>query len=521
MNRENVHKSDLWKGVLLAVLATGLLLPFGGGRAALAESDAEANDLTAECTIHLPEDTAEFAARFTDGKYDSRISFTAKEELTIDVPGEAAGLYVAWYTAPEACVVESLDADGNVIKTESADTDLLNGYYVLPSGCAGVRISGGRAFAISELGVYDAETPPEALCIMSVQKTQPKVMLIVTHTGDEAYYFGSILPFCASEDVAVAFIMARSRTAQQEAIELQYALGSRMQPIFAGFQYFCSYADNDQMYAVIDKQEISTYLLQMLRRYQPEVLITHDADGEDGDCTHAMTAKHVLLAVTQAANEGRDHESLATYGAWQVSAVYQHVYDSAGGSALYDTHIALGGFDALSAVELAQTCFDRYSFLRVYRADVSDTPYFVQTYPEDAGVSEADSAAALLSLLESTTGGTEPLATVSPEPTATPSPTAAPTATPEAEVAVEERDFSAFTLPVGISLIVIGAALLLGFFLLRKKETGSKTVRALCVSAAVLLLLAGTGLGVRPVVSAKQPEAEPTPEPTATSTAMP
>ncbi len=519
MDKKNVRISNLGKGVLLAVLAISLLVQPLCVREAKADSAADARDLTEECTIYLPENSAGFVSRFTDGRYDSRVSFTAKQMLTLDVPDGAAGLYIAWYTAPESCIVESLDEIGNVLRAAAVNPDLLNGYYALPGNCASVRISGERAFAVSELGVYDAETPPEALCIMTAQKAQPKVMLVMTHTGDEAYNFGSLLPFCSSEDVACVFIMARSRTAQQQTIEMQYALGSRTQPIFAGFQYFRSYTDNTGMYAVIDKQEISTYMLRLLRRYRPETLVTHADDGENGDCTHAMTALHVLLAVTQAASETKDYESLTKYGPWQVSAVYQHALQ--GTAPLYDTSAALGGYDGLSAVELAQACFDRYTFLQVYHADVSDTPYFIRTYPESAGVSEEESAERLLSLLESTAAETEPLATVSPEPTATPEPTAEPTATPEAETAAEELDFSAFVLPVGVSLLVLGTALAGCYFSLRRKEEKKKAIRILCACAAVLLLLAGTALVVRTLFSPDEIEAEQTPTPAATDTAAP
>jgi len=510
--------SRLKKLVILALFA-GLLLPVGNRTTrahAETETEAEATDLTQQCEITLPERSESFLYRFSDNRYNSRVSFTKEEALTIAVPSEAAGLYVAWYTAPESAVVETLDSAGSVLSSIAASTELLNDYYVLPKDCASVRISGEKAFAISELRVYDTETPPDELAIMTAQKTQPEVMLILAHTADEAYYFGSLLPYCRSEDVAVVFLMSYSREAQQQAIELQYSLGSRMQPIFAGFAYFRSYMDSSKMYAMMDKSEIETYMLQLVRKYQPNVLVTHDIAGEGGDCLHVLTATHVQLAAEQASQEKYDRASAAEYGLWQVQAVYQH--RSEGTSALYDTQAPLSEYGGLSAVELAQTCFERYTFLTIYRQSVQDTPYFEQTFPEvDPAVSAADSAEQLYALLDGLLAEAGPLATITPEPTATPTPTATPAPTP---APTEEPTFAGSaladaSLPVGIGLCVIGLALLVCFVVLHKKQAKTRGLRTACACAAVLMLSAGAMLLYRTLVPAEAdaPVATATPEP--------
>ena len=82
--------------------------------------------------------------------------------------------------------MEALDASGNVLSGTEASADLLNDYYALPEGSASLRISGQKAFAISELSVYNTQSAPEQLHVMTAQQSNPKVMLIAAHTGDEA-----------------------------------------------------------------------------------------------------------------------------------------------------------------------------------------------------------------------------------------------------------------------------------------------------------------------------------------------
>jgi hypothetical protein len=232
---------------------------------------------------------------------------------------------------------------------------------------------------------------------MTAQQSGVKAMLLCAHTGDESYYFGSLLPFFQSKDFAVVYLMAYSRETQQEAIQIQYSLGSRVQPVFMGYQYYRAYATSKGMYALVDKKEISLSMLQLIRRYQPEDNHYKHISGEDGDCMHmhAATPRAACGDAGRGRVEGSRHAE--AYGAWQVSAVYQH--RSSGGSALYDTTTPLAAFDGMSAQELAQSCFDQYTFLKLYHASVTDTPYFMQTYPEDVYVTEPDSQQQLFSVL--------------------------------------------------------------------------------------------------------------------------
>ena len=517
MSRTNAASLKILKGAILFALAAGLLLPLGIRRSALAEDENVPADLTVQCAFHLPEEYALLASRLSDNRYNSRISFTAKEELIVDVPDQAKGLYIAWYTAPEASHIEALDSAGTVLSDVAASPDLLNGFYALPENCSSVRIYGEQEFAISELWVFDSATPPESLCIMEAQKTGVKVMLLCAHTGDESYYFGSLLPFFQSKDFAVVYLMAYSREAQQEAIQIQYSLGSRVQPVFMGYQYYRAYATSKGMYALADKKEISLSMLQLIRRYQPVVIITNDISGEDSDCMHMLAATHVQLAATQAADDSKDHASLEAYGAWQVSAVYQH--RSSGGNPLYDATVPLSAFGGKSAQELAQSCFDQYKFLRLYHASVMDTPYFMQTYPEGVYVTEPDSRTQLFSILSGLSLSSDPLAAASPEPAVTPEPVETPT--PEvtaapAEQAAAAPDYEPYILPVGISLAVLGVGLLILCFTVLKKRPVAKAVLAFWIAAAVLFILAGAALILRDQLPSKAaPEASPSPAPAA------
>ena len=521
MRLKSVYDSKQFRSAAAFFLLGAMLLPtFAVARA---EGSTEASDLTSSCTFTLPERSSSFEPRLTDDYYNSRISFDADESLEITIASGAKGLYIGWYAAPKAALIEALDASGTAIESVIASPDLLNDYYPLPANCASVRVSSETKFAISEVRVYDSGTAPEELCVMSAQETQPKVMLILAHTADESYYFGSLLPYLCGGDAALVYLSSENRQMQQQTIETMYALGSRTQPVFGSFPYYPSAIEIKKLYTYIDKADVNNWLIQLIRRYQPDTIITHAAIGEDSEGMHELTAKHVLLAVDLAADASKEYISEKAYGVWQVRAIYQHL--SEGASALYDTQAPLAAFGGESAVSLAQAAFDRYTTYQVYRASVTDTPYFVQTYPLGVVVSQEQSASDLIALLSSLkTPAALPEAAVTPAPTDTPTPSV--TETPQAGQQAQEPSQAAtttqpsymFYLSAGLALLgVIGIAT--GFAVNKRGgEEKKRWLILLSFAVGTLLLLAGAGILYRSIKGQSAIETTPVPTPSPTTT---
>lgn len=497
MQFKSVYRSKFFRSAAAFALLCAMLL--SATSAARAEETPEASELTSESTVTLPERSASFEPRLTDGRYNSRISFQPGEALDVSLADGAKGVYIAWYTAPEAALIEMMDASGKVLASLAASTDLLNEYVALPDGCKRIRISGEKAFAVSELQVFASQTAPDSLCIMAAQKQQPKVMVILAQTTDESLYFGSLLPYLSGDDAALVFLSSENRQAQQEAIAARYALGSRTQPIFGSFPYYPSALDLKRLYTYVDKGDATNWLVALIRRYQPETLITHAVAPEGNIGMHELTAKHVLLAADQAADAGKEYVSERAYGVWQVRSIYQHI--ESGATPLYNTKTPLPAFGGESANALAQAAYECYSSPRVLRLAVSDTPYFVQTYPME--VSQEQSMSDLMSLLLSLkTPSALPLAAATPVPSESPAPE--PTAEPANEPAQQEQpdtDAASFAKPgyklyLGAGLALLGVAGLVAA-IVSGKRAGEEKKRGLViagVAVGALLLLGGAGM---------------------------
>jgi len=523
MRFQSVYDSKLFRSAAAFFLLSAMLFP--AVTTARAEENVEGRDLTSECTFTLPDRSVSFEPRLTDDYYNSRISFDADEVLALKLPSGAKGLYIGWYTAPEAATIESLDASGTVLQSVSANPDLLNDYYPLPDNCASVRVTSAKKFAICEVRVYDTATAPDELCVMSAQETKPKLMVILAHTADESYYFGSLLPYLSGGDAALVFLSSESRQMQQQAIEGRYALGSRTQPIFGNFPYYPSAIEQKKLYTYIDKTSLNNWLIQLLRRYQPDTIVTHDAAGEDNEGMHALTANHVLLAADLAADASKEYVSEKAYGTWQVRAIYQHL--ASGTSVLYDTKAPIAAFGGESSISLAQSAFDRYTTYQVYRASVTDTPYFIQTYPAGVANSQEQSTSDLVAILSSLKApASQPEAAATPAPGDSPVPettamqdTAQPQSQAPAETTATAKQPS-YWLYLGSGLALVGVVAVTAGFVVSKRgaEDKKRGLIILCFSAGALFLLGGAGMLYRTFQHQSAEEAPlvstPTPKPT-------
>ena len=509
MSLKSVYGSKLFRSAAAFLLLGAILLPaFGASRA----EEAENGELTSACTVTLPERSVSFEHRLTDERYNSRISFEPEETLLVKVAKGAKGLYVAWYTPPKAALIEMLGASGETLASLSASTDLLNEYFALPDDCNSVRIFGETEFAISELRVFDTDTPPDELCVMQAQSSQPKVMLIAAYTSDESMVFGSLLPYLSGDDAALVFLSSENRQAQQEAIQARYAMGSRTQPIFGSFPYYPTALDLKRLYSYIEKKDVTNWLISQIRRYQPDTLITHAAVPEGNIGMHQLASVHTLLAAEQAADDGKEYVSERAYGVWQVRAVYLH--QETGAKALYDTQAPIAAFGGESANTLAQTAYEAYSSLRVTHAAVTDTPYFVQAYPagEISQEQSADDLFALLSSLESPAA--LPQAAVTPVPSESPTPEATAEAALQTQQEEQAQEGASMLQPVyirylGAEVALLGL-LLLVLSLATGRKSGKRGLKIAGITVAAVLLLGGGYLQYRQITTAS-PAPTPTP----------
>ena len=272
---------------------------------------------------------------------------------------KAALLTLAWSKAPSAFTVTLQSATGDVIDTitETNPGEMMNFAYDLDTATKKIFISTSDTSAgVSELRVMEEGKIPE-----SVQRWQPiegKVDLLVisTHEDDELLFFGGTIPYYVAQgkNVVVVYMADCGRSRYEEAMEGLWSCGLKNHPVFVGLEdkRLNDYDETVNLWGLEKTEQIVT---ELLRKYQPDVVVTHDINGEYGHNQHKLTSAVVRRAVYLAADAESDPASAAKYGTWEIKKLYIHLYE---GNQLtmtaYDEPLeALGGLTPTQVATIA------------------------------------------------------------------------------------------------------------------------------------------------------------------------
>ena len=187
---------------------------------------------------------------------------------------------------------------------------------------------------------------------------QCDLMLITAHPDDELLWFGGLLPVYAGERGLAVQVVCLVPTTPQRRLELLDGLwhcGVTAYPAFGGLKDARAKTLKEQ-YAVWGRDTVWKKTTEMIRKYKPSVLVTHDLDGEYGHGAHQAAADGAVHGAEMAANEKRFPESFRKYGAWQVAKVYVHLYSK--NKIKLDWDQPLGAFGGLTGLQVAAQALD-------------------------------------------------------------------------------------------------------------------------------------------------------------------
>lgn len=291
------------------------------------------------------------------GQNQAWIQVTTSEDAPI------RGLYIAWAHQPKPWRLEALQGDKWQAIAQGGLEGYAHEYLSVPEGSTIVRLVSdqpGDAFDIAELFVFGEGEIPDF-----VQRWQPTVekadlMILCAHPDDEFIYMGGTIPTYAGErkkSVLVVTLACANRTRRSELLNALWTGGLRQYPIMGNFpdKAFRSLEDT---YAEWGSQKVRAFILELLRKYKPEVMVSHDRFGEYGHGAHRLCADVARYAFDAAANPEKHAASAETYGVWQVKKLYLHLWKE--DSMVMDWHVPLAAFGGRTALEVAVQAYEQH-----------------------------------------------------------------------------------------------------------------------------------------------------------------
>ena len=354
-----------------------LLLTAAAGLAETAE------DLTAGCVITPASKKKEFK-KAMDGSYKTFWNSSGGKGAAVEIrlpEGEEAGaVWFQWYEHEHAIAVQVKNASGEWEEIAHTDGAYLSECLELPGGITEFRVANPKSakrsnpIPLAEIHVYGrGELPPE------VQRWNPPcekadLMLLAGHPDDELLWFGGVLPVYAGvqkKAVQVCIMVPTLPRRRLEELDGLWTCGVRNYPAFGYFRDSFSLSLSDQ-YSRWGETAVHKLVTGWVRRFRPEVLITHDFGGEYGHGVHRVCADAAVKALDFAVNPKKFPDSWKEYGGWDVPKLYIHLY---GENVIdFDWRIPLEEFGGKTAFDVAAEAFERH-------ISQKDTEYAV----EDSG----------------------------------------------------------------------------------------------------------------------------------------
>ena len=274
-----------------------------------------------------------------------------------------SSLYICFGKMPAQWEVQTLEG-GNWVTLLSGGTDYLHAWLALPKPVASLRIvaTGTKktTLLLNELFLFGPGEVPDW-----VQKWEPTgekadLLVLAAHPDDELLFMGGTIPHYAvalGKKVVACYMTPSNTTRSSELLNGLWSMGVRNYPVIGPFGDGYS-GDLKKGYSRWGgKDKVRAYVTELLRKYRPDVVVTHDIKGEYGHGAHQVCADVAIWSVEHAADPKVFPKSAEEFGVFDVPKLYLHLY--AQNPIVMDWRIpneALGGRTPLQAAGDAYAC---------------------------------------------------------------------------------------------------------------------------------------------------------------------
>ena len=316
----------------------------------------EAKDLSKKCKYKISSGSK--IQRLYDGSYTKPFSTLKQADPYVQVTTPEGkpcyGLFIRWpYAQPPAWELQQYEAETDSWATvkKGGEKPFAHEYIEVP-GLERLRImipsTEKVSLKIAELTVLGEGELPKDVQVWEPTPQKADLLLLSAHPDDEYIFMGGTIPYYAGElkkDVVVCYMTYASDLRRTELLNGLWHAGLRTYPVLGEFKD--KYTNKlKAAYDLWGEKESQDFLTGVIKTYQPEVMVTHDIDGEYGHGAHRLCADAAQVCV-KAAQEGEKP--------WTVKKLYLHLYDE--NQIKLDWRQPLEAFEGKTALKVAKEAF--------------------------------------------------------------------------------------------------------------------------------------------------------------------
>ena len=390
-------------------------------------------------------------------------------ELMIRLPDTAVTAFqVNWYKPAVNFTITQYDASQNVLSTATQgenDYGFYANVYPIAPGARYISIRfSQKGQGVMKVRVWGEGALPRTAVTWQPPHEDCELMVISTHMDDEWLWFGGIIPYydtVLGRDVQVVYMTDCGRLRYAECMNALGVAGVNTHPVFLGLKDEKIDSLSKTLAHWGGQEAVTKLLVQLIRKSKPEIILTHDWDGEYGHNQHIVTSR-CMETVIKAAADPSLYPELGE--AWQVQKLYRHLEKKC--PIEFDWHQSFPELDGRTLLQTATEAMEenasQIKYFQVKDHGTYDNAKFGLSYSTVGEDTEHKD------LFENVVVSTpEPTPVPTPEPT--PEPVATPEPTPEPEP-VKEKGGAGTVIAIVAAVILAGAAAALAVILIRRSR---------------------------------------------------
>lgn len=324
-----------------------------------------------DCSVSVSDGTD--PANLVDDNYRTKNTYAAGTVITLSSDTEIAGIYIKWDDSPGEW---TLTVNGE--EYTYGENGYLHEYAELPEAATSLTVTlGENGAVITDIYIFSEGELPDWVQVWEDSYESADILVFSSHSDDEILFMGSIITTYvdAGYRVQVAYFCDFYQTEpyrRHELLDGLWTMGVDHYPQLGKFAdvYSTDLATAESQY---DLDEALEYVVETIRRFKPQVLVSQDLNGEYGHGTHMLVAKLITQAVELTADETSYPESAAEYGTWDVPKTYLHLYTE--NQIELDARVPLASFGGKTALEIcteAYECHKSQQWMWFYVSDGYD-----------------------------------------------------------------------------------------------------------------------------------------------------
>lgn len=325
-----------------------------------------AENIVSDCSVSGNSEHIEYL-------YDSKLDAMCQIDtgyINIDFNlSDVQGIYIKWDTAPSKWLLECKFEDGSSELLNCGGKGFLQEYCNIPQNTRSVSISSAGQMKMLEIEIYSRGELPEAVHIWEETPTNAELMIISTHQDDELLFFGGTIPYYSGElklDTVVLYATYDNGLRLHEALEGLWQCGHYQHPVFLRYEDRLTYYLQTALDRFGEKRMTDDFA-EYIVRFKPQVVVTHDFNGEYGHGQHKAVA-YCLSNALEIAAQG------TTSGKWDTPKCYIHLYEK-NSITIEWKDMKLDRLGGLSALECASQGYEKHVSQHIFNYAVLEYGY--------------------------------------------------------------------------------------------------------------------------------------------------